>query len=68
MPVEVQLRPEDMPGRPISRIMCDGCGEHVQDGREVLCDGAMLCKACAGIGYYTRCTSVFRGERYAEKS
>jgi len=44
----VELRPEDMPGRPLSRIACDDCGEHVQDGREVHRDGEILCKACAG--------------------
>ena len=53
MPVQVQLRPEDMPGRPLSRIVCDACGEHVQDGREVRRDGIVLCKTCAGRGYYT---------------
>jgi len=52
MPVQVRIRPEDMPGRPLSRIMCETCGEHVQDGREVRRDGAVLCKACAGSSYY----------------
>ncbi len=51
--VQVQLRPEDMPGRPLSRIACEVCGEHVQDGREVRCGGVLLCKACAGSSYYT---------------
>src|SRR5512134_427647 len=26
MPVEVQLHPEDLPGRPHTRVRCDGCG------------------------------------------
>jgi formylmethanofuran dehydrogenase subunit E len=50
--VRVDLRPEDLPGRPLCRVACDGCGEHVQDGREVQRDGMVLCKACAGEGYY----------------
>jgi formylmethanofuran dehydrogenase subunit E len=68
MPVQVQLRPEDMPGRPLSRVVCDVCGEHVQDGREVRRDGAVLCKACAGNGYYIQEKSLRCEERYAKKS
>src|SRR3990172_8653209 len=29
MEVKVALRPEDMPGRPLRRVRCDSCGEHV---------------------------------------
>ena len=68
MPVEVQLRPEDMPGRPLSRVVCEACGEHVQDGREVLLDGVVLCKSCAGSSYYTLERASLCEERYAEKS
>lgn len=68
MPVEVQLRPEDMPGRPLSRVVCEACGEHVQDGREVLLDGVVLCKSCAGSSYYTSERASLCEERYAEKS
>jgi formylmethanofuran dehydrogenase subunit E len=50
--VEVRLRPEDMPGRPLRRIRCDSCGEHVQDMREVYRGGQVLCKPCANGGYY----------------
>ena len=68
MPVQVQLRPEDMPGRPLGRVVCDGCGEQVQDRREVRHEGAVLCKACAGSGYYTQEGVVPRAVRYAKKS
>ena len=68
MPVQVQLRPEDMPGRPLSRIVCDVCGEHVQDGREIRREGTVLCKACAGSSYYTPEKVSLCEERYAEKS
>ena len=50
--VEVLLKPEDMPGRPLRRIRCDSCGEHVQDMREVYRGGKVLCKPCADGGYY----------------
>jgi formylmethanofuran dehydrogenase subunit E len=53
MDVEVDLRPQDMPGRPLHRVQCHSCGEHVQDGREVRQDGKVLCVPCAGGGYYT---------------
>ncbi len=53
MDVNVQLRPEDMPGRPLMRVKCDVCGEYVQDMREVHRDGKVLCKPCAEGGYYT---------------
>jgi formylmethanofuran dehydrogenase subunit E len=68
MPVVVQIRPEDMPGRPLNKVVCDACGEHVQDSREIRREGAILCKACAGSCYYTPEGVVFRMERYAKKS
>ncbi|MBI4832620.1 MAG: formylmethanofuran dehydrogenase [Candidatus Lindowbacteria bacterium] len=50
--VEVELRPEDMPGRPLSRMRCDRCGEHVQDMREIRAEGRTLCRPCKLGGYY----------------
>ena len=52
MEVNVSLRPEDMPGRPLRRVRCDSCGEHVQDGREICGNGKVLCAPCARGGYY----------------
>lgn len=51
--VEIALRPEDMPGKPLRIVTCDSCGERVMDMREVRRDGAVLCKPCAeGTRYY----------------
>ncbi len=50
--VKVNIPPEDMPGRPLSRVMCDGCGEYVQDMREVRINGSIYCRACREGGYY----------------
>jgi formylmethanofuran dehydrogenase subunit E len=50
--VKVELKPEDMPGRPLRRTRCDMCGEYVQDMREIYREGKVLCKPCAGAGYY----------------
>jgi len=52
MDVKVTIKPEDMPGRPLRRIKCEGCGEHIQDIREIHMAGKVLCKPCAGLGYY----------------
>jgi formylmethanofuran dehydrogenase subunit E len=47
VPVEVYLREKDAPGHPSSRVICDKCGEGVNDGREVsLPDGITLCRPC----------------------
>ena len=44
--VEVPLRPEDMPGKPVRRCRCALCGEDVLDGREMNGEGATLCRPC----------------------
>jgi formylmethanofuran dehydrogenase subunit E len=52
-PVEVPLRPEDLPGKPLRRLPCANCGEIVMDGREVEIAGRTLCKPCSeGNRYY----------------
>jgi formylmethanofuran dehydrogenase subunit E len=50
--VRVKLKPEDLPGRPRSRVTCDQCGEGVNDGRETYLKGRVLCGNCAGESYY----------------
>jgi len=50
--VRVKLKPEDLPGRPRSRVACDQCGEGINDGRESRVDGRVLCRNCAGESYY----------------
>jgi formylmethanofuran dehydrogenase subunit E len=52
--VRVSLPAQDQPGRPVSRVQCDECGEGINDRREVIGDGHTLCRACAGEAYYTR--------------
>ncbi len=50
--VKVEVPEEDMPGRPLCRIQCEKCGEHVQDKRDLEIDGKLLCKACGYGAYY----------------
>jgi len=52
MEVKVIVKPEDMPGRPLSRVRCETCREHIQDAREVSRGGKIFCKSCADAGYY----------------
>lgn len=51
--VSVVIPPQDMPGRPLSRVRCDACGEYVQDLREVKKDGRSICRACTHGAYYS---------------
>lgn len=51
--VEVNLRPADLPGKPVEVQYCEICGEDITDSRHVIKDGKILCKSCAGEGYYT---------------
>src|SRR5262245_54242268 len=52
--VKINVALEDQPGRPVSRVMCEECGEGVNDRREIVRDGRTLCRACADGGYYTK--------------
>ncbi|NTU43605.1 MAG: formylmethanofuran dehydrogenase [Nitrospirales bacterium] len=54
MDVEVRVKPEDMPGRPMKRVVCEQCGEHVQDMREISLGGRVLCRPCAHGGYFRK--------------
>jgi formylmethanofuran dehydrogenase subunit E len=52
--VEIEVPPQDQPGRPVSRVQCDECGEGINDRREVSKEGRTLCRACAGGAYYRK--------------
>ncbi len=50
--VKVELPAEEFPGYKGDRIVCAECGEGINFRREVLRDGHVLCRACAGERYY----------------
>lgn len=53
MEVNVPLRPEDLPGKPVRSVQCESCGENILDGREIEQGGVTLCKPCfAKESYY----------------
>ncbi|MBI5558842.1 MAG: formylmethanofuran dehydrogenase [Deltaproteobacteria bacterium] len=56
--VTLTVPPCDMPGRPMKRVQCQGCGDWVQDCREVEKDGRILCRSCAHGRYYSTGSSV----------
>ncbi len=52
--VEVDLKPEDMPGKPLRIVTCASCGERVMDMREVRKGGESFCRPCAENKFYYR--------------
>jgi len=50
--VKVALPPEEFPGYKGDRVVCQQCGESIAYRREVRREGAVLCRGCAGEGYY----------------
>ena len=51
--VQVEVAAEDLPGYKGERIVCSQCGEGINFHREIMRDGKMLCRSCAGESYYT---------------
>ena len=53
MSVNVSLKPEDLPGKPVRDCQCARCGETVLDGREIEAAGKTLCRPCfENTNYY----------------
>jgi formylmethanofuran dehydrogenase subunit E len=50
--VTVELPPEEFPGYKGDRAVCARCSEGINFRREVVRDGEVLCRACAGEAYY----------------
>jgi len=53
MAVNVPLKPEDLPGKPVRACQCARCGETVLDGREIEPAEEKLCRPCfENTNYY----------------
>ena len=50
--VKIDIPRNELPGPSAEKAMCSACGEWVVDGRAIQREGAWLCQACAGNGYY----------------
>ncbi len=51
-PVRLTLSLEALLSKPGYKANCEVCGEEIINEREVVRDGKVLCKACAGQSYY----------------
>jgi formylmethanofuran dehydrogenase subunit E len=60
----VRLRPSlaALLSQPDARTSCEECGEEIINERQVLHDGRVLCRSCAGAGYF----EFERGEQREE--
>ncbi|WP_071428917.1 FmdE family protein [Angelakisella massiliensis] len=50
--VTVDMAPGDLPGPPCATAVCSQCGESVLDGKHIIRNGRVLCRACADGAYY----------------
>ena len=50
--VQFEVPENDIPGLPKHKAVCSKCGERIMDGRDILMDGNVVCKACADRPYY----------------
>lgn len=62
-PVRLIVPEENLPGRSVSRVMCEACAEGVNDCREVRVNGRVLCRACALGSYYSPLPVLQQGRR-----
>ncbi len=57
-PVSLVIPPEDLPGRPLRRVQCESCSDWVQDGRDEISAGKVVCRNCARGRYYAKIDEV----------
>jgi formylmethanofuran dehydrogenase subunit E len=52
--VYLDVPEHDRPGKPVSRVACDLCGEGINDRRELRLNGQVFCRGCAQGNYYQK--------------
>jgi formylmethanofuran dehydrogenase subunit E len=50
--VTVTVPVKQIVSRPGSRVSCEICGDEIINQREVIREGTIMCKSCAGEGYF----------------
>ncbi len=50
--VKLSISLEKLLSKPGHRVNCEACGEEIINEREVVLEGTLLCRACAGQSYY----------------
>lgn len=63
--VELTCGVEELVSLPDRRAICGACGEEISNEREVIVDGSVRCRACAGQPYLKPATEVVEGRRGA---
>jgi formylmethanofuran dehydrogenase subunit E len=56
--VQVKISEFSLPGPTRSKVSCSRCGQVVRDHREVVVDGAPLCRPCAHGAYYANAREI----------
>lgn len=51
-PVELTIPVKQIVGQAGQRVSCEICGEEIINQREVIREGTVMCKSCAGISYF----------------
>jgi formylmethanofuran dehydrogenase subunit E len=51
--VALRLDMQALISRPDHRVICARCGEEILNEREMLLNGEIVCRSCAGESYYT---------------
>jgi hypothetical protein len=50
--VELTVPVKQIVSQPGMRVSCEICGEEIINQREVICEGTVMCKSCAGASYF----------------
>ena len=50
--VDLKTPIEKIISRAGHKVICEHCGEEIMNEREIVRDGLVICRACAGEAYY----------------
>ena len=50
--VQVDFSPGELPGGALKTVICEKCVQKVHDGKQIIENGAVLCRPCARGAYY----------------
>lgn len=53
--VQLNQSLDELLSKPEARAICDSCSEEIFNEREVIRDGSVLCRGCAGESYFMLC-------------
>ena len=56
--VKIALSEFDLPGPANHKVICSRCGQAIRDHREVVLNGAILCRPCAPGCYYSSASEI----------